>query len=156
MLYTSLILRFLSFAGLPRKWGMKALCFRRCKGQYWDKRTPWRGREHWYQLLNREMLSHWDKRTPWRGRELLFIFTHIFFLSSNWDKRTPWRGREQTDTSTNDTCKHIEIREPRGGDENAPHVPHTAIDLTIEIREPRGGDENISIFVFLCPSIWLR
>ena len=28
------IVRFLSFAGLPRKWGMKALCFRRCKGQY--------------------------------------------------------------------------------------------------------------------------
>ena len=32
MLYTSLILRFLSFAGLPRKWGIKALCFGRCRG----------------------------------------------------------------------------------------------------------------------------
>ena len=40
-------------------------------------------------------------------------------------------------------CITIEIREPRGGDENGQVPPRKAKPPTvIEIREPRGGDEN--------------
>ena len=41
-----------------------------------------------------------------------------------------------------DFSSHIEIREPRGGDENY-MPPMSFISFhNIEIREPRGGDEN--------------
>ena len=41
----------------------------------------------------------------------------------------------------------IEIREPRGGDENY-MPPMSFISFhNIEIREPRGGDENLSFSV---------
>ena len=36
----------------------------------------------------------------------------------------------------------IEIREPRGGDENSIFYIHLLFLCVIEIREPRGGDEN--------------
>ena len=40
----------------------------------------------------------------------------------------------------------IEIREPRGGDENGQVPPRKAKPPTvIEIREPRGGDENAKV-----------
>ena len=42
-----------------------------------------------------------------------------------------------------DFSSHIEIREPRGGDENY-MPPMSFISFhNIEIREPRGGDENL-------------
>ena len=40
----------------------------------------------------------------------------------------------------------IEIREPRGGDENL-ITPLSCNVCFIEIREPRGGDENLSFSV---------
>ena len=46
-----------------------------------------------------------------------------------------------------DFSSHIEIREPRGGDENY-MPPMSFISFhNIEIREPRGGDENLSFSV---------
>ena len=42
----------------------------------------------------------------------------------------------------------IEIREPRGGDENnLCNVFSWIYIMYIEIREPRGGDENLSVFL---------
>ena len=53
---------------------------------------------------------------------------------------------EGTRTLPHNCNKHcvllIEIREPRGGDENAYFAPNIS-DMFIEIREPRGGDENL-------------
>ena len=61
---------------------------------------------------------------------------------------------EGTRTLPHNCNKHcvllIEIREPRGGDENAYFAPNIS-DMFIEIREPRGGDENRNQYLHLKP-----